>query len=242
VAKELAKCQTGLKKYSHVNKKALDQYVQFTEQCETLNERRAELDSGNTAIETLITTLDHKKNEAILRTFKGVSKHFSNVFAELVPAGKAALVMKRRKDQDADADGAKKDGAKNSVDGFGGVSIKVSFNGIGEQQLMKQLSGGQKSIVALALVFAIQRCDPAPFYLFDEIDAALDPVARSAVAAMIQRQSDQSRESPTQFITTTFRNELVQTASKHYMVVFQNKVSKVKVATKAQALQCVNAS
>lgn len=40
---------------------------------------------------------------------------------------------------------------------------------------MKQLSGGQKTLVALALIFAIQRCDPAPFYLFDEIDAALDP-------------------------------------------------------------------
>lgn len=38
---------------------------------------------------------------------------------------------------------------------------------------MKQLSGGQKTLVALALIFAIQRCDPAPFYLFDEIDAAL---------------------------------------------------------------------
>lgn len=44
---------------------------------------------------------------------------------------------------------------------------------------MKQLSGGQKTLVALALIFAIQRCDPAPFYLFDEIDAALDPQVSS---------------------------------------------------------------
>ena len=43
---------------------------------------------------------------------------------------------------------------------------------------MKQLSGGQKTLVALALILAIQRCDPAPFYLFDEIDAALDPQYR----------------------------------------------------------------
>jgi ABC-type transport system involved in cytochrome c biogenesis ATPase subunit len=43
---------------------------------------------------------------------------------------------------------------------------------------MKQLSGGQKTLVALALIFAIQGCDPAPFYLFDEIDAALDPQYR----------------------------------------------------------------
>ena len=52
--------------------------------------------------------------------------------------------------------------------------MQVSF-GSGETMAMKQLSGGQKTLVALALIFAIQRCDPAPFYLFDEIDAALDP-------------------------------------------------------------------
>lgn len=47
---------------------------------------------------------------------------------------------------------------------------------------MQQLSGGQKSLVALGLIFAIQKCDPAPFYLFDEIDAAMDPQYRKAVA------------------------------------------------------------
>jgi len=49
---------------------------------------------------------------------------------------------------------------------------------------MNQLSGGQKSLVALALIFAIQKCDPAPFYLFDEIDQALDPQFRKAVAGV----------------------------------------------------------
>ena len=57
--------------------------------------------------------------------------------------------------------------------------LQVSF-GSGEVLVMKQLSGGQKTLVALALIFAIQRCDPAPFYLFDEIDAALDPQYRHA--------------------------------------------------------------
>ncbi len=50
---------------------------------------------------------------------------------------------------------------------------------------MNQLSGGQKTLVALTLIFAIQKCDPAPFYLFDEVDQALDPQYRSAVASMI---------------------------------------------------------
>ena len=64
----------------------------------------------------------------------------------------------------------------------GGV-VQVSFTGKqGEMREMQQLSGGQKSLVALALIFAIQKCDPAPFYLFDEIDQALDAQHRKAVS------------------------------------------------------------
>ncbi|KAL6984187.1 hypothetical protein U1Q18_017564 [Sarracenia purpurea var. burkii] len=58
---------------------------------------------------------------------------------------------------------------------------RVSFTGQGETQSMKQLSGDQKTVAALTLIFAIQQCDRAPFYLFDEIDAALDPKYRTAV-------------------------------------------------------------
>lgn len=54
---------------------------------------------------------------------------------------------------------------------------------------MQQLSGGQKSLVALGLIFAIQKCDPAPFYLFDEIDQALDSHHRHAVAGKHALQS-----------------------------------------------------
>ena len=60
----------------------------------------------------------------------------------------------------------------------------MSFTGKSDEtQLMQQLSGGQKTVVALAMIFAIQRCDPAPFYLFDEIDQALDDAYRTAVAS-----------------------------------------------------------
>ncbi len=60
---------------------------------------------------------------------------------------------------------------------------QVSFVGNrAEMRDMQQLSGGQKSLVALTLIFAIQKCDPAPFYLFDEIDQALDAQHRKAVA------------------------------------------------------------
>ena len=68
---------------------------------------------------------------------------------------------------------------------------------------MKQLSGGQKTLVALAIIFSIQRLDPAPFYLFDEIDAALDQTYRGTVAQMLAKQANDP-DNPSQFILTTF--------------------------------------
>ncbi|KRX51225.1 Structural maintenance of chromosomes protein 3 [Trichinella sp. T9] len=93
---------------------------------------------------------------------------------------------------------------------------------------MQQLSGGQKSLVALALIFAIQKCDPAPFYLFDEIDAALDARHRKSVAdvAFTVTEMIHKLSSSAQFITTTFRRELLESADKFYGVKFRNKVSR----------------
>jgi len=99
---------------------------------------------------------------------------------------------------------------------------------------MQQLSGGQKSLVALALIFAIQRCDPAPFYLFDEIDANLDAAYRTAVANMIHELSEDA-----QFITTTFRPELLRHANKFYGVTFRNRVSHIDTITKNDAMSFV---
>ncbi|KOC70556.1 Structural maintenance of chromosomes protein 3, partial [Habropoda laboriosa] len=195
--KEMEKANNHLKKYSHVNKKALDQFMSFSDQKEKLVKRKEELDRGDEKIKELMSVLEQRKCEAIQFTFKQVSKYFSEVFKKLVPSGHAQLVMKT-------ADGDEGDDTTTEAadsDRFIGVGIRVSFTGHrAEMREMNQLSGGQKSLVALALIFAIQKCDPAPFYLFDEIDQALDAQHRKAVADMIHELS-----SDAQFITTTFR-------------------------------------
>ena len=121
---------------------------------------------------------------------------------------------------------------------YKGVGIKVRFSAVGENFIMSQLSGGQKALVALALIFAIQRCDPAPFYIFDELDQALDSSYRQAVANLIQRQAN-SAENPTQFITSTFRPELVAIAKNCYGISHQNKVSSIHHMSKNDALKFV---
>ncbi|KAL0670600.1 hypothetical protein Bca4012_033304 [Brassica carinata] len=221
--KMLHRCTEQLQQFSHVNKKALDQYVNFTEQREELQKRQAELDAGDEKIKELITVLDQRKDESIERTFKGVARNFRE--------------DRDHDDEDDEDDGGREADAEGRVEKYLGVKVKVSFTGQGETQSMKQLSGGQKTVVALALIFAIQRCDPAPFYLFDEIDAALDPQYRTAVGNMIRGLADDSVS--TQFITTTFRPELVKVADKIYGVFHKNRVSIVQVISKDQALDFI---
>jgi len=276
IVKRLHKVNEALKKYAHVNKKAFEQYNNFTNQRDTLTKRRAELDNSQASIEELIQVLDQRKDEAIERTFKQVSKEFATVFEKLVPAGRGRLVIQRKADRAQQPDDESEDERRESVENYTGVGISVSFNSKhDDQQRIQQLSGGQKStqrppssflplssvskikssftnptlqsgLCALALVFAIQQCDPAPFYLFDEIDANLDAQYRTAVANMLKSISDRTTSSQEgglgggQFICTTFRPEMLLVAEKCYGVRYnKNKSSSVVVVSKEEALQFV---
>jgi len=238
--KKLKEANEELKKYSHVNKKALDQFVNFSDQKEKLIKRKVDLTKGHESILDLMDVLEQRKHEAILFTFKQVSHNFTDCFKQLVHGGKAQLIMKKEKrdqqtdteeDSQSQSESSSSQRSMKSFDEFTGISIKVSFSGKSAETLeMNQLSGGQKTLVALTLIFAIQKCDPAPFYLFDEIDQALDPMYRKTVATMIHNLSDKA-----QFITTTFRSELLESAEKFYGVQFKNKVSHILSITKEDA-------
>jgi len=239
---KLNKVTTRLEKFSHVNKKALEQYLNFTKQRDGLVERRKELTKSEQSIVDLINVLEQRKDEAIQRTFEQVSTAFTEVFEKLVPRGIGKLIMQQRDkcsqaDNVADADddvemGEGDEDPDSVIDNYSGVSIQVSFNSKeDEQQRIEQLSGGQKSLCAIALILAIQKSDPAPFYLFDEIDANLDTQYRTAVANLIHELSQDA-----QFICTTFRPEMLQVASKFFGVMFNNKISTVSEINRNDAL------
>lgn len=273
-----------LKKFEHVNKKALDQFTAMNDLREKLAVQRKELAAELASINNMMEQLDTQKQDLIERTFKQVQHEFESVFKELVRTNgaKAELLLvpnpnagkardARKKKAAAAAAGKKKAGAKKgnntnnnkaakkgkrnanddddpfspaadaamasddeddddddeqkaaaNEDPFIAVKIAVCF-GLGQPvHDLAQLSGGQKSLVALSLIFAIQRSDPAPFYLFDEIDAALDPEYRTNVAKMLQKQSEKC-----QFVTVSFKTEMLEVADAVYRIEFMNKVSKI---------------
>lgn len=164
VVKKLHKVNEALKKYGHVNKKAFEQYNNFTAQRDDLRKRRGELESSQKSIEELIQVLDQRKDEAIERTFKQVSREFAKVFEKLVPAGRGRLVIQRKMDrpevvEEEEEDG--REGRREGVENYTGVGISVSFNSKhDDQQRIQQLSGGQKSMSPppRRLVFNLTPC------------------------------------------------------------------------------------
>ncbi|GAB7328029.1 hypothetical protein MBLNU13_g00080t1 [Cladosporium sp. NU13] len=238
-AGRLNKVKVALKKYGHVNRKAFEQFQQFEKQRDMLENRRKELGTSDGSIHELISHLDLQKDEAIERTFRQVSKEFARIFEKLVPAGRGRLIIQKRQDkaargEDSDEEDEERENS-GSVENYTGVGISVSFNSKhDDQQRIQQLSGGQKSLCALTLIFAIQASDPAPFYLFDEIDANLDAQYRTAVASLIQDSA-----STGQFICTTFRPEMLRVADRCYGVAQQRKASTITVVQTHEALEFV---
>jgi len=111
-------------------------------------------------------------------------------------------------------------------------------------------------LCALTLIFAIQACDPAPFHLFDEIDANLDAQYRTAVAQHLhslsqrkkknregeggeEEEEEEEQASSSQFICTTFRPEMLLVAEKCYGVSYKNKTSSIGLVSKEEALRFV---
>jgi structural maintenance of chromosome 3 (chondroitin sulfate proteoglycan 6) len=268
IVKRLQKAKESLKKYTSVNKHAFEHYRKSLKQREELDARRTELETAKESIQELVEVLDQRKDEAIERTFKQVSRAFAEVFIKLVPAGRGRLIIQRKQDAPTADDKSDDEVAANKkgVENYTGVTISVSFNSKhDDQQRIQQLSGGQKSkslpdslpllfanrspgLCSLALIFAIQATDPAPFYIFDEIDANLDAQYRTAVADHLHFLANKGNEEPAnggersmggQFICTTFRPEMLRVAEKCYGVTFANNLSAIRTETLANALDFV---
>ena len=232
---KLITTNSEIAKLTNVNKKALENFRKFNEKEVELEERSNELVLAKTSIQDLIEKLKVQKTTAVDETFKKVSDNFVHVFERLVPMGTAKLIIQKASLSGDDSLSS----IQTQIDSpYSGVAISVSFNSKQNEQLhVEQLSGGQKTICAIALILAIQMVDPAPFYLFDEIDAALDKQYRTAVASIIKELSSHA-----QFICTTFRTDMLQVADKFFRVKYENKISSVIEIEREAAIKFIRGS
>jgi structural maintenance of chromosome 3 (chondroitin sulfate proteoglycan 6) len=202
--REMNAANRELARFRFVNKRAYDQFRQFRDQREALELRRAEIAAGNDAIVELIQQLDRNKAEAVCACFAKVSERFQAIYSEFNPDVRAVIVLKQQGERAAELDFEK----------VTGMGIVV------ENQPIEALSGGQRTLIALALIFALQHSEPSPFYLLDEVDADLDIAHAGRVARFIQGLAgvDEDPDSWTQVIYTSHRSEMIAAAKKYFAV------------------------
>lgn len=190
-----------------VNPKASLQLKELEMQQNNLVSRIGELEETRRGIEDFVEELDRKKESAINLAFSMVCDNFTHFFSKLCPGTEAQLVKQ-------------------------GETVCIRLNGE-SLPAAKILSGGQKAVLALSLIFAVQKIDPSSFYVFDEIDANLDQQTRVRLCDLIREIS--SDANPSQFILTTFKSEMLGCGQKFFGVSFRDKRSCVSEITREEA-------
>lgn len=138
-----------------INIKAMMLLEREEEQLKDVHTRKTIVEDDRKKIKGILQGLDAEKSEQVRIAWKEVDKNFGNIFSVLLPGAQASLVPLIGNDFHQ------------------GLNIKVGFNGIWKDSL-NELSGGQRSLVALSLILAMLKFKPAPIYILDEVDAALD--------------------------------------------------------------------
>jgi len=159
----------------NVNLKALEAYEEVKKEYEELAWRLSKLQTEKADVLEVIEEIEKKKKGAFLKTYNEIAANFSRIFSKIADKHLAQLVLENK---------------DNPFEG--GIAVSVTDNK-GKKITLASLSGGEKVLVALAFIFAIQEHDPAPFYLFDEIDAALDKVNSEKVANLLKEYSKKAQ-------------------------------------------------
>ncbi|KAH8196525.1 hypothetical protein TruAng_009321 [Truncatella angustata] len=161
-------------------------------------------------IEETIVSLDDYKKKALLQTWEKVNGDFGNIFAELLPGGSFA----------------KLDPPEGKTINEG-LEVKVCLGKVWKQSLT-ELSGGQRSLVALSLIMALLQFKPAPMYILDEVDAALDMSHTQNIGRLIK-----TRFKGSQFIVVSLKDGMFQNANRIFRTRFSEGTSHVQALTPA---------
>ncbi len=202
-----------------VNPLAEREYEEAREHVESLQAQREDTERGMRELETLIRDIDREIERAFEQTFEATAKNFEEMVEHLFPGGRGALrrvslrpVRDAAADEEAtEAEGGDEDEAEEEREELG-VEIEVTPAGKSTRKL-SLLSGGEKSLVAIAFVFAVFLARPCPFYILDEVEAALDDANIDRFLQLIRRFSDRA-----QFVIVTHQKRTMDAADVLYGV------------------------
>ncbi|MEA2332823.1 MAG: chromosome segregation protein [Thermoleophilaceae bacterium] len=203
-----------------VNPLAKQEYDEAVAHVEELEEQRGDLESALAELEGLITETDKRIRESFEETFEAAAKNFEEVVQHLFPGGRGRLRLVQSEGpraviagEDASDAGEGDSGADpDDQQPEAGVEIEVTPPGKSTKRL-SLLSGGEKSLVALAFMFAVFLARPCPFYILDEVEAALDDINIDRFLQLVGRYSDRA-----QFIVVTHQKRTMDAADTLYGV------------------------
>jgi len=197
VERNISRLERQMAQLEPVNMKAIDEYDRVEEIHTRLTDKRAELVEERDGIQERIERYDRQKRETFMDAYTGINEHFQSIFSRL-SNGTGELVL------------------ENPEDPFEGGMTMRAQPGDKPIQRLDAMSGGEKSLTALAFIFAVQRHNPAPFYALDEIDAFLDAANAERVGEMVDELASEA-----QFIVVSHRSAMLERSERAIGVTMQ---------------------
>ncbi len=172
IKRELAQFERMTAELGAVNMRALEIYDEVQHEYQALLDKKDTLRKEREDVLLMMNEIDSKKKELFMKTFDALQANFQRIFSTLLVKGDASIVLEDKNDPFA-----------------GGVEIKVRLTGKRFMDI-RSLSGGEKTMTALAFLFAVQEYEPASFYVLDEVDAALDKKNSEKLADLVRGYCD----------------------------------------------------
>ncbi len=204
LSERLAKTQELLSQIGSVNLRSLEVYDTIKKEYDLVKEKAEIITKEKEGILKIIHEIDIRKRKTFLQTLNSINETFSRNFFELSPKGHVFLDLEDKKEPFS-----------------GGVNIIVK-TGHGKYFDVKSLSGGEQTLVALSLIFAIQELKPYYFYIFDEIDAALDKRNSERLAELLKKYMQKG-----QYIIISHNDEVISHSTNLYGVSMHDGISKI---------------
>ena len=201
---KLSKAHEALSQIGSVNLRSLEVYDTIKKEYDSVKEKTEIIAKEKEGILKIIHEIDVKKKKTFLQTLNSVNEIFSKNFSQLSPKGHVFLDLEDKKEPFN-----------------GGVNIIVK-TGHGKYFDVKSLSGGEQTLVALSMIFAIQELKPYYFYIFDEIDAALDKRNSERLAELLKKYMKKG-----QYIIISHNDEVIANSTNLYGVSMYDGISKI---------------